>query len=299
MSENTKNILAVKVDVDTLEGYLKGVPAMVEVLNKLGIKASFYFSFGPDNSGKAIFRVFRKGFISKMFRTKAPSTYGLKTMMYGTVLPAPLIVKDHPQIFIDTFNSGNECGVHAWDHVKWQDKLPKLSYTEIRADLLKAVELFEKLSGEKPRAFAAPGWQVTVNALAALDSFNFDYVSNGREGKAPFYPIFEGKDFKTLEISSTLPTMDEILGLDGINDNTVTDFYLNSLKPGLNVITVHGEMEGRSKIKQFEAILRGALQRGYTVCPMRDVAKNITDAKHDEMVMGYLRGRAGKVAIQK
>ncbi len=298
MSENTKNILAVKVDVDTLEGYLKGVPAMVEVLNKLGLKASFYFSFGPDNSGKAIFRIFRKGFISKMFRTKAPSTYGLKTMMYGTLLPAPMIVKDHPQVFIDTFKAGHECGVHAWDHVKWQDKLPKLSYEEIRADLLKAVELFEKLSGQKPRAFAAPGWQITANALAALDSFNFDYVSNGREGKYPFYPAFEGKKFKTLEIASTLPTMDEILGLDGVNDDTVVDFYLNSLKPGLNVITVHGEMEGRSKIKQFEAILRGALKRGYTVCPMRDVAQN-AEGKDGEIVMGYLKGRAGKVAIQK
>ena len=299
MSENTKNILAVKVDVDTLEGYLKGVPAMVEVLNKLGLKASFYFSFGPDNSGKAIFRIFRKGFISKMFRTKAPSTYGLKTMMYGTLLPAPLIVKDHPKVFIDTFKAGHECGVHAWDHVKWQDKLPKLSYTEIRSDLLKAVELFEKLSGQRPLAFAAPGWQITVNALAALDSFKFDYVSNGREGKDPFYPTFEGQSFKTLEISSTMPTMDEVLGLDGINDDTVTDFYLNSLKPGLNVITVHGEMEGRSKIKQFEAILRGALERGYTVCPMKDVAQNYKDAKDGELTMGYLKGRAGKVAIQK
>lgn len=298
MSENTKNILAVKVDVDTLEGYLKGVPAMVEVLNKLGLKASFYFSFGPDNSGKAIFRVFRKGFISKMFRTKAPSTYGLKTMMYGTLLPAPMIVKDHPQVFIDTFKAGHECGVHAWDHVKWQDKLPKLSYEEIRADLQKAVDLFEKLSGQKPRAFAAPGWQITVNALAALDSFNFDYVSNGRDGKYPFYPTFEGKKFNTLEIASTLPTMDEILGLDGVNDDTVVDFYLKSLKPGLNVITVHGEMEGRSKIKQFEAILKGALERGYTVCPMQDVAKNV-EGKDGEMVMGFLKGRAGKVAIQK
>ena len=131
-----------------------------------------------------------------------------------------------------------------------------------------------------------------------MDSLNFDYVSNGRDGKKPFYPIFEGNNFKTLEIASTLPTMDEILGLDGINDETITDFYLNSLKPGLNVITVHGEMEGRSKLKQFEAILRGAVQRGYTICPLKDVAKNTADAKESELTMGYLKGRAGKVAVQ-
>ena len=56
--------LAVKVDVDTLRGYVEGVPRMLDIFAKHGVKASIYFSFGPDNSGKAIRRIFRKGFIS-------------------------------------------------------------------------------------------------------------------------------------------------------------------------------------------------------------------------------------------
>ena len=70
--------LAVKVDIDSLRGYREGVPKMLDLFKKHGIKASIFFSFGPDNSGKAIRRIFRKGFISKMMRTKAPSTYGIK-----------------------------------------------------------------------------------------------------------------------------------------------------------------------------------------------------------------------------
>ncbi|MCQ4765665.1 4-deoxy-4-formamido-L-arabinose-phosphoundecaprenol deformylase, partial [Cloacibacillus evryensis] len=90
--------LAVKVDVHTLRGYLEGVPRMHALFKKTGIRASIFFSFGPDNSGKAIRRIFRPGFISKLMRTKAPSTYGLKTLMYGTLLPAPLIVPADPGI---------------------------------------------------------------------------------------------------------------------------------------------------------------------------------------------------------
>ncbi|MDR0292220.1 MAG: 4-deoxy-4-formamido-L-arabinose-phosphoundecaprenol deformylase [Elusimicrobium sp.] len=292
MSEN--NILVLKVDIDTLKGYLEGAPRMADVLQKYGVKSSFYFSFGPDNSGKAIFRIFRKGFITKMLRTKAPSTYGLKTMMYGTLLPAPLIVPPNVSVIQNIFKAGHECGLHAWDHVRWQDKLSRLTETEIKADLQKAYDAFESALGVKPRAFAAPGWQLTPAALAALDSFNFDYVSNVR-GRAPFVP----QGFKTLEIPSTLPTMDEIFGADGIDDANITAHYISLLKPGLNVHTVHAEMEGGSKIKLFEDLIVQALDKGYKILPLREVAQNIKTAPEGEIIQGFLPGRAGTLSLQK
>ena len=69
----TETILVLKTDVDTLKGYREGVPRLLEIFRTRKIKASFFFSFGPDNSGKAIRRIFRKGFVKKMLRTKAPS----------------------------------------------------------------------------------------------------------------------------------------------------------------------------------------------------------------------------------
>jgi len=297
-SENKENILILKVDVDTLQGYLQGVPRMAEVLKTHGVKASFYFSFGPDNSGRAIIRIFRKGFLEKMLRTKAPSTYGLKTMMYGTLLPGPMIVDADPHIVGDIFKAGHECGIHAWDHVKWQDRLEKLTTEEIKQDLRKAVDKYEKILNVRPLGFAAPGWQITKNALAALDSFNFDYVSNTR-GFSPFTPSYEGVKFLTPEIPSTMPTMDEVFGTDGIDDDTVVSYYLYQLKPGLNVHTVHAEMEGGGKIKQFEAIVKGALKKGYKIIPMAEYVKQQIVFPQGEIVQGFLPGRAGSLALQK
>ena len=298
MSEKAKNILVLKVDVDMLKGYLEGVPRMAAVLARQNVKASFYFSFGPDNSGKAIFRIFRKGFIQKMLRTNAPGTYGIKTMMYGTLLPAPGIVGPNRQVLKDIFESGHECALHAWDHVKWQDKLPKLTAAQIREDLKKAADLFENILGQKPRAFAAPGWQLTAPALEALDSFNFDYVSNTR-GQTPFMPVFWGRKFNTPEIPSTLPTMDEIFGMEGINDGTVVDYYLSLLKPGLNVHTVHAEMEGGPKLKQFEELIKAALEKGYIIKPLCEIAKELKNLPAGDIELGFLPGRAGTVAVQK
>lgn len=70
--------IAIKIDVDTKRGYDEGVPRMLDVFKQENIKATFFFSMGTDNSGKAIRRIFRKGFLTKMLRTKAPSTYGFK-----------------------------------------------------------------------------------------------------------------------------------------------------------------------------------------------------------------------------
>ena len=103
-----EKIVAFKVDVDTYAGTRDGVPNLLSDMADFGVKATYYFSMGPDNSGKAIRRIFtRKGFLAKMLRTKAPAAYGLKTMLYGTLLPAPMISASFPDILRMTAQKGH------------------------------------------------------------------------------------------------------------------------------------------------------------------------------------------------
>ena len=81
--------IALKVDVDTLRGTREGVPRLLELLARAGASATFLFSLGPDHTGWALRRVFRPGFLSKVSRTSVLSHYGLRTLMYGVLLPAP------------------------------------------------------------------------------------------------------------------------------------------------------------------------------------------------------------------
>ena len=73
-------LLALKVDVDTLRGTQEGVPRLIEVLRKYQAGASFLFSLGPDNTGRALRRVFRRGFLAKVSRTSVLEHYGIKTL---------------------------------------------------------------------------------------------------------------------------------------------------------------------------------------------------------------------------
>ena len=151
--------ISLRVDVDTLEGSLTGIPTLLRLLDKHRMRASFYFSFGPDNSGKAIRRIFRKGFLAKMRRTNATKLYGLKTMMYGVLLPAPIIWKRATTQMLAARAAGHEVGIHGWDHVQYHDLLDRKSRRWLSDWYANAHEAFGAVFGEKPLGAVSPAWR--------------------------------------------------------------------------------------------------------------------------------------------
>ena len=295
--------LALKVDVDTELGSREGVPRLLDILDRRGVKASFYLSLGPDNSGRAIKRLFtRPGFLKKMLRTKAPSTYGFRTMLLGTLLPAPIIGRKLGGVVKRLQDSGHEVGLHAWDHVTWHDTLWKMSEEEVQAEVERGIEAFTALTGCLPDGFAAPAWRICAEAIKALKQACVKYTSATR-GTAPYFPSFAGHRLDLLEIPTTLPTADEVLGVGGINAGNLGDFYFKrAAGPGLHVLTIHAEMEGRGLAESFERLLDGFLGRDYAFVRLIDVAEEhlgeVEAVPCAEVITCELPGRAGRVSHQ-
>ncbi len=292
--------IALKIDVDTYAGTRDGVPRLLEILDSFGIKATFYFSMGPDNSGKAIRRIVtRKGFLRKMLRTKAPSTYGIKTLLYGTILPAPQIAESFPHILRKTASLGHEVGIHCWDHVRWHDKLPKMTREMVQSDLDKAARLFQVIVRCTAESTAAPGWTISPASLEIQDTMKLHYCSDSR-GYSPFYPVVNGTRYSTMQIPTTLPTMDELLGTEGISQDTINDHYLSLVRPGLNVHTIHAELEGGRMADLFVDLLRRLQLEGarfITLSQAADEAKR-HHVPQCGLSMKEIPGRAGLVAVQ-
>lgn len=290
--------IALKVDVDTFIGTRDGVPRLLEILDRFGIRATFYFSLGPDNSGKVIRRLFKKGFLRKMIRTRAPSVYGLRTMLYGTLLPPPIIGERVPEVLKKTEQAGHEVGIHCWDHVKWHDYLPWLPKQTTLMELGRASALFEEILGRRARTTAAPGWTVSPDSLEIQDAMGLNHCSDSR-GTHPFYPVMGGRRFNTVQIPTTWPTMDELLGEDGITPATINDQYFGLLKPGLNVHTIHAELEGKALTDTFVGLLEGLSERGARFVTLAEAAAEYcADPPSCELYMGEIAGRAGQVALQ-
>ncbi len=207
--------LALKVDVDTYRGTLEGVPRLLDLFAREGVKATFFFSLGPDTSGKAIKRIFRKGFVKKVLSASPAASYGVKTMLYGTLLPAPDIGgrKETVARMREAAQAGHSVGIHAWDHIDWHDHLPRMSRAEIEAVVSKEHARFLEIFGA-PAAFqAAPGWTATPLSVEVQEAHGILATSDTRGG-GPFHALrADGTPSKVLEIPSTLPTLDELLAL--------------------------------------------------------------------------------------
>jgi len=296
--------LGLKIDVDTLEGYLKGVPALLDILGDQGVQASFFLALGPDNSGRAIWRVFRhKGFFQKMWRTRAPAIYGLRTMFYGTLLPAPLIGTAAPGLAARIAAAGHEVGLHGYDHVRWHDRLRSMSAGEVTREISRAQELFAAQMGKRAAAFAAPGWQCSETSRAVLQAQGFLYASDTR-GTAPYLPRFGGAVSRLLEIPTTLPTLDELLGFNGCRPQDFTELVLSRLARGRpQVLTIHAELEGGPYRQEFTRLLRRCRQNRVEFFRLEDWARELLQEPAALPVAAVssrrLPGRAGRVSCQE
>lgn len=290
--------ISLRVDVDTLEGSLRGIPTLLRLLDKHQMRASFYFSFGPDNSGKALRRIFRKGFLAKMRRTNAAKLYGFKTMMYGVLLPAPIIWKRAAAEMRLAREAGHEVGIHAWDHVQYHDLLDRKSRKWLEAWYSQAHEAFRTVFGEPAKGAVSPAWRSNDATLEIQEGYGLDYAGDCR-GLEPFYPIVKGRTLKTLQVPTTLPTLDELLGLDGRTPEVVNREVWNLVREdALNVYALHTEVEGGALFETFDAFLGGLRERGVVARTHADWLPELKAANPPAKAMDRqeIPGRAGWVS---
>lgn len=295
--------LAIKIDVDTERGTRVGVPALVALFREHGIRATFLFSLGPDNTGRAIKRVFRPGFFKKVARTNVVGMYGLRTLMNGVLLPGPHIGKRHADTMRAVRDAGHEVGIHCYDHIRWQDGLAKMSPDEVFAEFGKACAEFEHIFGAPAKTAGAAGWQANALSLAAYDVAGLDYGSDAR-GTHPFLPRANGTVFKTVQVPTTLPTLDELLGRPEYPESKLTDHYLSLLRTDVpNVLTAHAEIEGMAKLGWFRAFIAATKAKGVEMVPTASIAAELKQNPGSipvcDLVDGEVDGRSGTMAVQR
>jgi peptidoglycan/xylan/chitin deacetylase (PgdA/CDA1 family) len=295
--------VALKVDVDTYRGTLEGVPALVADLGRRGVAASFYFSLGPDHTGWALRRVFRPGFLSKVTRTSVVSHYGLRTLMYGVLLPGPHIARRCAGVLRATAAAGHETGIHCYDHVYWQDNVATRDRAWTERQVRLAAAAYLEAFGQPARAHCAAGWQVNEHLFALEDALGLDYASDAR-GTHPFLPVMGAVTARCPQLPTTLPTLDELIGVDGMTVDGAIDCVLDlsaTVPPsGAHVYTLHAELEGQQFRAPFMRLVDTWRQRGAEVGTMARLAAGLDRAglPRHAVRMAEMEGRSGALAVQ-
>ncbi len=293
--------IGIKVDVDTFAGMRSGVPVLLDIFRDSAIKASFFVPMGRDNTGRTVKRVFtRKGFLKKTGRVGVVSTYGVKTLMYGLILPGPRIAQKNTGLIRKIVQEGHELGIHGYDHVKWHDSIKHFDEERTRREIVKLLSVYREVTGTDARSFAAPGWMINPFVLKMFSEKGLVYSSDTR-GELPFYPEMSAKKFPILQIPTTLPTLDEVIGIVSTDEKVLVDHYLGLLTEGLNIVTVHTELEGKRWSGFLRSFIDQAKQRGYSFERLIDIAEA---SRQDpgtptcRVEYGTIAGRAGEVCVQ-
>lgn len=293
--------IALKVDVDTLRGTLEGAPALADLMTRHGVGATFLFSLGPDNTGRALRRIFRPGFLRKVWRTSVGANYGWKTLCYGTVLPAPIISARAADAMRAVRDAGFEVGVHCHDHVLWQDRVAAGDYAWTRRQLELAMKAFEQVFGERPHVHGAAGWQLNEHVPGLEAELGFQYASDTR-GRTPFLPTMPSPRAACMQLPTTLPTFDELIGLDGCTEADVAEVLFEHCRRQahpLQVFTLHAEVEGMRLLPTFERLLRYWLEQGWRLCSLRDLYLHLpTELPSCAVELAEVHGRSGLLACQ-
>lgn len=291
--------VGLRIDVDTLRGTRDGVPALVTLLAKYGITATFFMSVGPDNMGRHLWRLFKPQFLWKMLRSNAASLYGYDILLRGTAWPGPVIGRKCAPILRLPKEAGHEVGLHAWDHYAWQMHIDRFSKDAMRTQLRLGFDMLADILGEAPRCSAAAGWRCNDMALLLKEELGFSYNSDCR-GMSIFRPAVAGERLAP-QIPVTLPTYDEIVGRRGIDDANYNEYILNLCKAGrLNVYAIHAEVEGISHLEAFERMLVLASQRGIVFRPLHTILSgvNFDNIMENSIMSKSIEGREGWVAQQ-
>jgi peptidoglycan/xylan/chitin deacetylase (PgdA/CDA1 family) len=295
--------LALKVDVDTLRGTREGVPALVEIFRKHGVGATFLFSVGPDRTGRALRRALGAGLAGKPRHAGAVEHYGLRSLMYGTLLPAPDIGKRAGDVMRMVRDEGFETGVRAFDPVRWQADVATADAAWTAREMQLACDRYADVFAEAPRVHGAAGWRMTLHALRQTQRLGFAYCSDGR-GASPHLPVWNAEPVRCPQFPTTLPTLDELIGLDGCDATNVADRVLQRTEapaPAGHVFTLHAELEGMRYAPVLEQLIGGWKAQGWTLGSLRSLHDAVEPLAlpRCEVGTGTVEGRGEAVFVQR
>jgi len=294
--------VALRIDVDTFSGTRDGVPRLLSILERRGLAATWYFTVGPDNMGRHLWRLLRPRFALKMLRSSAASLYGWEILLRGTLWRGPEIGRPLAEVIRRPIEAGHEFGVHAWDHHRWQASIARLSEDAIREEFARAFVRLAEIAGRAPETSASPGWRTTEGVLAMKTAFPLRFNSDCRGAAVPFRPLLgEGphrRELAQVQVPVDLPTYDEAIGTLVGDDEAFNAMLLARLADGApHVLTIHAESEGGAKAALFEEFLDRAAAEGHRFEPLGRWLDRQPTIAAARLGRGEVAGREGWLGV--
>lgn len=293
--------IALKVDVPTFRAAHLAVPVLFDILRRHHAGASFVFALGPDRSGKVLSQAFRPQRFGRPENGSLLDHFGGRSLLYGTLLPAPSIGKRSTTLIREIRDAGFEVGLHGWDALEWVMEAETADATWSAFQLEQSIAAFEKIFAERPKLHAAPGWRTNPHALRLTQREGFAYASDSR-GRHPFVPVWNGEIVRCAQFPTTLPTLEELADTPRPDPQTLRERLLAiTANPSpLHVFSLRAGPAVTKHPEHIEELLTGWREQGYEITSIQTLAAgfDIDKLPRHEITLGSVPGRCGSVMVQ-
>jgi peptidoglycan/xylan/chitin deacetylase (PgdA/CDA1 family) len=141
------------------------------------------------------------------------------------------------------------------------------------------------------------------HAWRLTQQLGFDYCSDTR-GVRPFIPVVNAEIIACPQLPTTLPTLDELIGVGDLTVDNVADHILKlsaDAPPTGQVYTLHAELEGMKLAPVFERLLEGWRAAGHELVSLRDYCATMKAGELPRHVVASaeIPGRSGTLAVQE
>ena len=283
--------IGLRIEVNTYRGTRDGVPRLMGLLKQFRAGATFLFSLGSDHTGRAL------GSLPRVPKMKC---YGIGTLLSGTLLPGADIGARCRDVMRSVRQEGYEAGILALDRVRWLKRIAGAGEAWTAAEMRRARERYEDIFSAQALTHGAPGWRMNRYAYRYTQRLGYRHCSDTR-GTGPFVPVVNGEIAACPQLPTTLPTLDEMIGLDGVTEANVAEALLEKTKePRDHVYTLHAELEGMKLAPVFDKLLAGWKSQGYELVAMRDLvaAHGAANLPLHSVADATVAGRSGTLACQ-
>lgn len=218
--------LSFRVEVKSIRGALKGVPALLKLFEEYNVKATFLLSLGPDY-------------------TSTPLKYLLPWTLL-TKFPVSRIGSRASDSLKKIADAGHEVGVAPFFSEEWRRCAAFADESYTKTSFEQSVQEFKQVMGFEPQLFGATGWQVNPYLLVQEEAYGLRFASDTR-GKTVFLPLLQGLNSTCVQIPTTLPTIEEILASDSMNIDNVHEYLFaesQRVLPTGEVFSLDAEHDG-------------------------------------------------------
>ncbi len=204
-----ENRIAIRVDIDSVRD-VAYVPQLLDLLEHLGIQATFFIATGPDKVALNLFRYATHPRQYLKFLRSRPLRYGLHS--FEGLVRTRNVEETYPSI-LKRVSEKHEVGLHGYNHYVWTNTLDGVDDQTVARWISKGIEALENVTGLSVRSFASPGFAVTDDMLRSIDSFCFDYSSDFKScsPSPPFYPDVGEKTAHVLQVPVSMDSIGELL----------------------------------------------------------------------------------------